>query len=252
MKKLGFTLAEVLITLTVIGVVAAMVLPNLAKHYQNKTLETQTRHFYSMMSLAIDKYMADHHVDNLSDTPMYCEAYEGWNCRLDYNSRGHKEVQKFIMNYLKVALVCGNSEDIFDTTNTCYNITAKVIDKNSDTNNPWGPRYILTHGYAIRMNPPNSGWPAVLTVDVNGAHGPNRGGRDIWQMSIFHDGSIDSAGLTPECRKDISKCWSPDLGSHGHSIKEINDLRLEHCKEFGYDGGGCFGHFKDNNFKFDY
>ena len=37
----GFTLAEVLITLGIIGVVAAMTLPSLIQERQNKVLETQ-------------------------------------------------------------------------------------------------------------------------------------------------------------------------------------------------------------------
>ena len=247
MKKLAFTLAEVLITLTVIGVVAAMVLPNLLGHYEKKTLETQTKHFYSMMTLALHNYMADNKVDDLMDSPMFCERFEEDE---DGCERANKELKSFIMKYLKVALVCGESDYPSNTSNTCYSVTTKVLDKNSDAHGIWGPNYILAHGYAMRMRTPDVGWPAVIQVDVNGEAGPNRGGRDLWEMSVFYDGSIHGASISPECQQNQNNCTL--YGNTRATKQEIIDSRFEHCKEFGYDGGGCFGHFKENGFKFDY
>ena len=40
-KKAAFTLAEVLITLGIIGIVAAMTIPTLVSNYQKKVLKTQ-------------------------------------------------------------------------------------------------------------------------------------------------------------------------------------------------------------------
>lgn len=51
MKK-GFTLAEVLITLGIIGIVAAMTLPTLVNNYKKKTLHTQFLKAYSDMNNA--------------------------------------------------------------------------------------------------------------------------------------------------------------------------------------------------------
>ncbi len=44
--KYGFTLAEVLITLGIIGVVAAMTLPNLIANYRSKVAVTQLKKMY--------------------------------------------------------------------------------------------------------------------------------------------------------------------------------------------------------------
>lgn len=52
-KKPAFTLAEVLITLGIIGVVAAMTLPSLMQKYRKKVAETRLAQFYSVMSEAI-------------------------------------------------------------------------------------------------------------------------------------------------------------------------------------------------------
>ena len=52
-KKCAFTLAEVLITLGIIGVVAAMTMPSLISHYRHKVLETQFKKAYSVLSQAM-------------------------------------------------------------------------------------------------------------------------------------------------------------------------------------------------------
>ena len=55
LQKKAFTLAEVLITLGIIGVVAAMTLPTLVGEYQKKQTATQLKKFYSIMQQAITR-----------------------------------------------------------------------------------------------------------------------------------------------------------------------------------------------------
>lgn len=52
-KKAAFTLAEVLITLGIIGVVAAMTIPTLVANYKKKVIETKLVNFYSVMNNAV-------------------------------------------------------------------------------------------------------------------------------------------------------------------------------------------------------
>ena len=51
-KSKGFTLAEVLITLGIIGVVAAITMPTLINNYREKATVNKVKKFYSMMSQA--------------------------------------------------------------------------------------------------------------------------------------------------------------------------------------------------------
>ena len=51
-KKAAFTLAEVLITLGIIGIVAAMTIPTLISKYQEKTYITKLKRAYSMLAQA--------------------------------------------------------------------------------------------------------------------------------------------------------------------------------------------------------
>ena len=52
MKKLAFTLAEVLITLGIIGVVAAMTIPTLITNFQKRTTVAKLKRAYSVMKQA--------------------------------------------------------------------------------------------------------------------------------------------------------------------------------------------------------
>ena len=53
MKKFGFTLAEVLITLAIIGIVAALTVPALIQSYEKKVTSTKIKKFNSIITEAI-------------------------------------------------------------------------------------------------------------------------------------------------------------------------------------------------------
>ena len=58
-KQAAFTLAEVLITLGIIGVVAAMTMPALIQNYQKKQTAVRLERFYSIMSQAVLRWQQD-------------------------------------------------------------------------------------------------------------------------------------------------------------------------------------------------
>ena len=86
MKKHAFTLAEVLVTLGIIGVVAAITLPTLIKEYQKHVWVNQLKTTYSILEQGFQKMLVDDEVENLSDTTAfqsmkqdYCSGYSA-NC----------------------------------------------------------------------------------------------------------------------------------------------------------------------------
>ena len=104
----------------------------------------------------------------------------------------------------------------------------------------------------------DSDTPFLLYVDVNGKKGPNKIGYDLWSMDIFYDGSIDEGGATPECKKGIpNESGILCGGEERNSPAVVRQHRFYSCQGRG-DGtqgggyGGCFGHFMENGFKFDY
>ena len=66
-SKAGFTLAEVLITLGIIGVVAAMTIPSLMTAYNKHLTETRLKKFYSLFNQAIKLSVVVN------------DEYEGWD-----------------------------------------------------------------------------------------------------------------------------------------------------------------------------
>lgn len=58
----GFTLSEVLITLVVIGVVAAITVPTLFSYYLQQVLKSSLEKNYSVLQQALLRYYADNGV----------------------------------------------------------------------------------------------------------------------------------------------------------------------------------------------
>ena len=247
-RKIAFTLAEVLITLGIIGVVAAMTLPTLIQNHQKRSLEVATQKFYSTMSQAVKKYMADEGVDDLRNTPLAGNNYE----EID-SPEAIASIKDFVTKYLKVVEECDHE------ANNCFAPVYKSWDGSALYNNfttgaNWDRRrdYILADGAVIRIGYNGGDSPIDLYVDVNGKKGPNRVGYDLWNMSIFYDGVIEESLVGPECRGRIDSKYDGDYYKCiEYTAHEKRETRFEDiCQEGSY--GGCFGHFLENNFKFDY
>ena len=69
MKK-GFTLAEVLITLAIIGVVAALVMPSMLANYRKKDWVAQLQKEMSAWSNGFNLMLATEGVDYIADTEL--------------------------------------------------------------------------------------------------------------------------------------------------------------------------------------
>ncbi len=236
MKK-AFTLAEVLITLGIIGVVAAMTLPTLIQNQQKRSLEVATQKFYSTMSQAVKKYMADEGVDDLRNTPIAGSSGET-----------DEVLEKLFLNkYLKIVKKCKNTSECFASQYRGWDGTGeRGIPENYDFG--YGDTYILSDGSVIKID---SDVMIDIWVDVNGKKGPNRVGYDLWSMSLYYDGVIEESSIGPECRGRIDSKYNDDFYKcEEKSAHEKREERFENCKNSTY--GGCFGHFLENNFKFDY
>lgn len=96
-NKGAFTLAEVLITLGIIGVVASMTLPALVQNNRNKELQTGLKRSYSVLSQALDMYQAEN------------------GERITSKNSAKSEVKSVLQKYLKVAYDCGLGRDDKDT-----------------------------------------------------------------------------------------------------------------------------------------
>ena len=89
--KVAFTLAEVLITLGIIGVVAAMTIPTLLQNRVNTEVESKLKKVYSVMNQAI--LMSEQDNGPKEYWPSACGAGQNITCEEYYN--------KYILKYLK-------------------------------------------------------------------------------------------------------------------------------------------------------
>ncbi len=95
-RKFAFTLAEVLITLGIIGIVAALTIPMLVQSYKRHVVETKLRKFYSTINQAV----ALSEVDNGDKCEWYADL-EG--AKLDDDGKpveGSSNAQNWFNKYL--------------------------------------------------------------------------------------------------------------------------------------------------------
>ena len=224
-RKHGFTLAEVLITLGIIGVVAAMTLPTLIAKHQKRVLEKQFIKAYSLISQAAKKAEADlgftPECYNWNKNPYvglgaHCAEYDSsGNCARyeyadgsplasDHNGRFNdcKIFGEAILNNLKIIKTCaGNSvaggciADIegIDTVKAKANPDLSEYDLNVATSGCGGLRKANlksnTPAYVIADGVTifDKAYPRGLSIDINGLKGPNKWGHDIFRFYFRGD-----------------------------------------------------------------
>lgn len=161
-EKNSFTLAEVLITLGIIGVVAAMTLPTLIQNHKKKEIVTRLEKTYSIMNQAINLSKAN---DTWGVIPLDkrwdAEALAEW-------------FESALLPYLKVAKYCGTSAE-----GACKAASADML-----TNNGRFVTLIFPDGVKLYMLNNNR---IHVFVDINANRKPNKGGEDIFVFSIYND-----------------------------------------------------------------
>ena len=171
-KSVAFTLAEVLITLGIIGVVAALTLPSLIANYQKKQVVTQLKREYTVISNALQSARAEH------GDP------EEWELGEDNDIQAASDfADTYLLPYLQVIKKCGTS-----TSGEC---DYKSFFLNSLTlfDYPKYTRFILNDGAIVLVSTStgvNTTFPKLIyvTIDINGYKRPNKRGKDVFNFSI--------------------------------------------------------------------
>ena len=213
---LAFTLAEVLITLTIIGVVASMTIPGLMHNYQKKVILSQLKKTYAELSQAIQMSALEN--GNTED----------WSLENNLATvQGHKEYgDKYIAPYLKIAQKAGGVSGWWTCTPNkqfpglyCVSTVSKKSNYSA-----WVPYiYYLQSGAAVTVG----GWnQRVLTVDVNGMKKPNRAGYDVFTFSISDN-------------KLVSPSWSAS-----------DNWSCDEKSTHSYNGWACASRIINNSWEF--
>ncbi|HNW25959.1 MAG TPA: type II secretion system protein [Candidatus Gastranaerophilaceae bacterium] len=246
----GFTLAEVLITLTIIGVVAALTVPNLYAYYQKTQYVTQLKKIYTEISQALKLMMADESINKItaSDT-LYCDETAGCIWDEAYQRAGND----FLKKYFKVIKDCGR-----ENLSTCFADNYKSISGNEAGGIGCYYSVIIASGASICISGQSGTYNAgTFIVDINGLKLPNVAGRDLFTFSYYYDGSLDES-ITPECRKGIANA-SGLCSNYGSNAQEAREEYFNNgrggqpgCLGNSYSAIGCFGKILNDNWKMDY
>ena len=203
-RKSAFTLAEVLITLGIIGVVASLTLPTLIENYKEKVMITRIKKDYSVIMQAFQLAQADFGTPND-------------NSLLFTNAKSNDDLTVAFAKYIPNAKIClTNSKDAI-----CKNLSYKALltaykNKYSPINLPVillpdGGLLQLTRDTSSKcVDTPVSGvlldadgnlqynedgtvvqWHQIRNIcgdidfDVNGVKEPNKYGYDIFKLTVF-------------------------------------------------------------------
>lgn len=187
----GFTLAEVLVTLSIIGIIAALTIPSLVQNVQNEQHKSAWKKIYSEISLATINLANDN---------------GGTIKGLSYSINAADFLRNLYGTQLKYIKTCNNDGWACWSPQSWYagrslgsyatpEDLAKAIGNDSGA--------ILANGAVLNFRNYISTCSPVcgsLAVDVNGFKPPNEVGQDIFEIRIYEN-YIKPYGFntTPTC-----------------------------------------------------
>jgi len=246
-SRFGFTLAEVLITLGIIGVVCAITLPSLISEHREKVTVTRLNSLYSLLSQGFESMVND-----------YGEiSFFGSNAqeRVDVLFKRFPE-------YFKTVKICNHNMSGC-IVNHCYRNNSSICGALTANRN-YG--FILNNGVAIRLvddgicvqdtSMTKTGeWElgsntegvfygtyhhncAVIYADINGDAGPNIMDKDTFAFAVVKNGIVPIGGSKERTNyNNLSTCLS-GLGAGRCTAWVIYNKNMDylHCPDkLGWD-----------------
>ncbi len=181
--KKGFTLAEVLITLAIIGVVAALTIPGVIRNYREVQYKAQVKKAFSTLQQAVNKTSYD-----FGTTPRcYIDYSGGGDSQNVYYNTECPSFFKTLRDNMKVAKYCsGNAyaNGCIPDYNPSPTSSATVNAFCTEWLKKYDPTWVLTDGTIIISY---AGTHPLMAFDINGKKGPNKFGYDLFALSLTKD-----------------------------------------------------------------
>lgn len=178
MRK-AFTLAEILITLGIIGIVSAMTLPTLQANITNKQFRTKFLKNYSQIQQVMKKMEAD-------DIPLTATGNK--------NEPFYKNFRKYLSNTVDCRYNSTLPSECFDLSeDKHYNLSGNTTISNCYFDD--GQIALADGTILLFENPYGSDNPPIwIFIDLNGKKQPNKLG---WDLFCFHmtDDGLKAMGL---------------------------------------------------------
>lgn len=206
-KYSAFTLAEVLITLLIIGVIAAITIPIIMNEFQTVQQRTQFKKAFTTINNAIYKIKS-----NVGYYPNCFYGYNGGSASFtECNTLFFPELKK----NLNIVQDCTNNA----YANGCipyYNDNAiggcPGFSQNNMQNN--ATVYVLADGMIIILYYTGMG---LFAVDINGQKPPNKWGYDLY--------TFDWQGNNDLIKIRGTGCYTPDTGGVSTATMIQNSLK---------------------------
>lgn len=256
----GFTMAEILLSLTIIGVVAAITLPSLTGNINERTWNTQRKALYARMSQAISLMPALNGYGTLKE-----ESSAGANDAID--TAAETFITSGLSKVLKINNICDN-EHLGDCgiSNKITDLTGNIISNvHTDLNHLVGFNFMFNgtdagvtytqidtkaaafetaNGESVLayynpkckpdLNKRISGqrdWIqekvcANFVYDLNGIKGPNTVGKDIGAITVFYPTDSHVVAPMPATKESLiphgSWMYSTCKKNHGKEYRPPN------------------------------
>lgn len=199
MRK-ALTIGELLITMTIIGVIAILVIPGFLKDYHHKVYTTKLKKAYGLLSNAMEQACIDNNVSYFNQTP--------------YSKGGAiDKQQEFLDNYFKVSQKNAGSAfaDTYRTITGVNNEGASITTYLNGT-----AKSKLQGGEALALFCETTVDECVVMIDINGKDGPNIGGRDLFRFRL------DTKKNIVMSHSSVNECGTDQYG-HGCLNRLLKD-----------------------------
>ena len=207
----AFTLSEVLITLVVIGIVAAITIPAIVENYTEHEKYARVKKTYSMLANAMTRVKADGGDYIFDVTDGNTDNIKNW-------------YREYLSNYIITTKVCYDTAGCWNSGDT-YNLKGNLALYNQRGKSLGGNTVtaILNDGTFINIDAFNSAnsiyehfgviidtqRTLVIYFDINGEKKPNTVGKDIF-ATVFTE-----EGLVPAYRDKTTAQINHDCSSNG-------------------------------------
>lgn len=185
MNKKGFTLAEILITLGIISIVAAMTLPSVINNNKSNVFHTSLQAAYTILQEGLTKMSADYGYTITSSNFEHRLNGEFYNVYKTYYKKIY-DCSVFKPNE-SVCMTRNNKNEAGLNTDPSYKTFSRNEIKTSIFDDG---QFVLPNGMLIMFE--DTGYSTIyISVDINGKRQkPNRWGHDLFTFQVMHDGKL--------------------------------------------------------------
>lgn len=197
MKKNAFTLAEILITICILGVIAALTLPAIKANIDKSTWANGLKASMSVLQNGFSLMLAQEDVESLSETNFWTSK-ETSSILKNYGTSEQKElddVKNELNKYFNVDKVEKNGAEsvkIYNLTGTTNSLKTRYARINLANSTSFG-----IHNITASANNQKEGFEDLLAeiyIDVNGNKRPNVIGKDIFMFILDEKGRLHPHG----------------------------------------------------------